>query len=99
MPDLDLFGNEVDAAAQPPRTVAGVARNRDGSYVSNPLVRLYGNGPDGARCKGCAHLVAKERGKTYYKCRLRAGTWEKCSPQSDHRCNWWACAKYQEKAG
>lgn len=97
MPDLDLFGNEVVATDQPPKVVDGVARNRDGSYVRNPLVRLYGKGPEGARCKGCAHLVAKHRSKTYWKCALRAGTWAKCSPVSDHRANWWACGRFEAR--
>lgn len=92
MKTMDLFGNEVKALDTPPRTVAGVARNRDGSFVSNPLVRLYGKGPEGARCKGCTHLVKKRR---WWKCLLRAGTLHTSSPKSDHRCNWWACGKFE----
>lgn len=92
MPDLDLFGNEVVATDAPAKVVDGVARNRDGSYVQNPLVRLYGPGPEGARCKGCAHLVKKRR---WWKCLLRAGTLHTASPKSDHRCHWWACGKFE----
>jgi hypothetical protein len=92
MPDHDLFGNAVVATDAPPRVVDGVARNRDGSYRSNPLVRAYGAGPEGKRCKGCAHLTQKRR---WFKCDLRAGTFEKSSPVSDHRANWWACGKFQ----
>jgi hypothetical protein len=93
----DLFGNPVDTTTPPPRTVAGIARNNDGSFVSNPLVRLFGKGPERARCKACKHLWAKKRGKTYFKCLLRPGTVNTCSPLSDHRANWWACAKFEPK--
>lgn len=93
--NTDLFGNPINPKDQPPRTVAGIARNKDGSFVSNPLVRLFGKGPQGARCKGCKHLHTKKHGKRYFKCLLRPGTVNACSPKRDHRANWWACGKYE----
>jgi len=57
----------------------------------NPLVRAYGPGPEGAKCKTCRHLFRKRMSKVYIKCELRANT---CGPGTDHRANWPACAKY-----
>lgn len=92
MKNVDLFGNEL--VPEPPKVVGGMARNKDGSYVNNPMVKTHGSGPDGARCKQCQHLVAKHYSKVYYKCELRAGTVHKASPASDHRTNWPACSKF-----
>jgi len=58
---------------------------------NNPCVKLYGLGPDGARCKTCTLLF--RRGQ-YFKCRLRNLT---SGPGSDHRANWPACGKYVKK--
>lgn len=78
-----------------PRTVAGIPRNKDGSYTTNPMAVVHGTGPAGTRCKSCAHLHTKQFAKRYHKCLLRPGTVNTHSPRSDHRTNWWACAKFQ----
>lgn len=62
------------------------------SARKNPLVRLYGKGPDGEKCKRCVHLFRHLCGKTYFKCDLRTFT---RGPGSDHKANWTACAKFQ----
>lgn len=93
--DIDLFGNKVEAPKREIHVVDGMARTKSGSFVNNPLVRLYGEGPSGKRCKHCKHLTVKERGKNYYKCDLRTGTFGARSPKSDHRVNWPACGKFE----
>lgn len=92
--DLDLFGDPVQPA--PAKVVDNAARTKSGSFIINPMLRLHGHGPAGARCKGCQHLTAKSRGeRTWYKCDLRMGTLHKTSPKSDHRMNWPACGKFE----
>ena len=59
----------------------------------NPLVRFYGPGPEGATCKGCTHLYAKQYAGRYLKCDLRGDT---NGPGTDHRAGWRACARYEE---
>lgn len=60
----------------------------------NPCIRLYGVGPEGVKCKTCKHLFAHTMGKRWYKCDLRNFTH---GPGSDHRVNWPACARYEER--
>lgn len=91
MNDLDLFGEPVKP--EPAKVVDGAARTKSGSYVVNPLLRPYGPGPEGKRCKHCQHLTQKN--DRWFKCDLRAGTFEKSTPVSDHRANWPACGKFQ----
>lgn len=57
----------------------------------NPCAKLYGPGPDGAKCKGCAVLFSHGASRRYYKCRLRNFTH---GPGSDHRANWPACGRF-----
>jgi hypothetical protein len=80
-----------------PRTVAGIKRNKDGSFTSNPMVVVHGPGPADTRCKACAHLFTKEFSKNYHKCTLRPGTVNTHSPKADHRVNWQACGKFTQK--
>ena len=57
----------------------------------NPCVKLYGFGPDGAKCKGCVLLFAHWTARKFYKCKLRNFTH---GPGSDHRANWPACKRF-----
>ena len=70
----------------------------------NPLVRIYGPGPDGATCKGCRHFSGGPRytgpygghySGRYHKCDLRVRT---AGPGSDHRAGWRACGRYDPGA-
>jgi hypothetical protein len=64
------------------------------STEKNPCVRLYGPGPDGAKCKTCSRLHARTYyPHTYYKCGLRKDT---ACAATDHRVRWRACAKYED---
>lgn len=98
MTTINLFGElvDVDPLATRRRRVLET-RTKSGSYVVNPCLKLYGKGPEGKRCKACKHLLAKRRGRTWYKCELRAGTYHKTSPVSDHRANWPACGRFEPK--
>lgn len=60
----------------------------------NPCVLAYGPGPEGKRCKHCENLYAKRYAGTYYKCSFRGDT---NGPGTDHRVNWRACGKFQER--
>jgi hypothetical protein len=64
------------------------------SYLDpNPMIKVYGVGPNGAKCKTCKHLTSIRPGQNkYYKCSLRGITH---GPGTDHRVNWNACGKYQ----
>ena len=63
------------------------------STEPNPCVRLWGVGPDEAKCKTCTHLVARRYyPRTYYKCDLRKMS---ASTATDHRVSWRACGKYE----
>jgi hypothetical protein len=67
------------------------------STEANPCVRLWGLGPEGAKCKTCTLLVCRTYGPhRYYKCPLRA---DSACAATDHRVGWRACAKYEEKVG
>lgn len=68
---------------------------RQAARKTNPCLRVYGSGPDGAICKLCRHLIAKKFDKTYYKCALRANT---NGPATDHRVRWPACGRYEKDA-
>lgn len=61
--------------------------------AGNPLVVHFGPGPDGARCKTCAHFHVKQYAGTYFKCDLRGDT---NGPGTDHRANWPACGRYEQ---
>lgn len=59
----------------------------------NPCMNLYGKGPQGKLCKDCDHLIRDYyHNKTYFKCELRKLT---RGAGSDHRANWYACAKFE----
>lgn len=63
---------------------------------ANPMIPIYGEGPEGTTCASCVHLVLQ--GGTsgrYLKCELRRNT---RGPATDHRARWPACGKYEEAA-
>ncbi|TXK52354.1 hypothetical protein FVR03_01170 [Pontibacter qinzhouensis] len=59
----------------------------------NPLLKSFGKGPEGERCKNCKHIYRKQYAGTYYKCELRGNT---NGPGTDHRVNWPACGKFEK---
>ena len=80
---IDWFGNPMPVAPKPDPHV-------------NPCLALYGPGPEGKTCDGCALLVGIAKAKTYYKCKQRKYT---NGPATDHKRKWPACAKFEERAG
>ena len=59
----------------------------------NPLVRIFGPGPEGTTCRDCVHLWRHGgHAGRYLKCDLRSFTH---GPGSDHRAGWRACAMYE----
>ena len=73
-----------------PQIVPDTARN-------NPMVVANGILPSAVenniRCKSCIHLFHHQYAKKYYKCDYRHIS---ASASTDHRVNWFACAKYEE---
>lgn len=66
-----------------------------GKFKLNPCVLVFGAGPDGVTCKGCAHLVRNSgHSKNYYKCHFRGNT---SGPGTDHKVRWPACSKYEPR--
>lgn len=62
--------------------------------VMNPLIRFFGTGPSGTKCKTCKFLVINQPGQNkYYKCFKRGIT---NGPGTDHRVGWQSCGKYTE---
>lgn len=61
----------------------------------NPMVRKYGTGPEGTKCKSCRYLYDKKWSRTYYKCELRGDT---NGPGTDHRVNWQSCIRFEEES-
>ena len=61
---------------------------------TNPLLRTFGPGPEGARCKTCTSFVLKGGcARTYFKCKLFGNS---NGPATDWRANWPACGKYEK---
>lgn len=60
---------------------------------ANPLIPIYGSGPNGATCRTCIHLFQVPGVAGHYlKCDLRRNT---SGPGTDHRAKWLACGKYE----
>ena len=70
--------------------VGDIANN----YSPNPMIRKYGRGPEGARCKTCGYLVSTcpTGNKTYWKCSRYSLS---NSDASDFRQKWDACRLYE----
>jgi hypothetical protein len=60
--------------------------------VSNPMIAAYGEGPEGARCRTCAHLTCEQYKEPYYKCKFVG--WRDGMRRS-HNYYWPACGKYE----
>lgn len=58
----------------------------------NPLLPIYGPGPEGSRCGDCVHLYRKGGiAKHVLKCDLRRNT---DGEATDHRAKWPACGRF-----
>jgi len=89
MPTMDdLF--ELRANPDVQRT-AKADRHRQQLLV--PMHRLYGRGPEGARCGACRHLLRTgNANNTYLKCALGPRSH---GPGTDWRARWPACGRFQ----
>lgn len=85
-----VFGVDLDPAV----IEANATRTKSGTLKRNPLLTMYGPGPEGARCGSCSHLflVGGVAGR-YWKCDLRRNTG---GPGTDHRFRWPACGRYEQ---
>lgn len=81
----DLFGNQ---SPQPIKT------GRIGKPKTNPLIRVYGPGPDGAKCRDCQFQFFREFAKKYSKCEKREVS---SSPKTDHNSRYQACGLFRPK--
>lgn len=57
----------------------------------NPMIRAYGTGPTGAKCKNCKQFSCVQYANRYYKCELRGTT----GASTDHNYHFDACGKYE----
>ncbi|RYC70694.1 hypothetical protein [Spirosoma sordidisoli] len=85
---IDLFGQEIPDATPKPNRSAW----HSGTKHGNPCIKVFGPGPEGAKCKTCALLRYVEYSKRYYKCAKRGVS---SSVTTDHLINWPACGQYQ----
>lgn len=73
----------------------GRRHRRSRAATSNPLLAVYGPGPDGAKCGTCVHIFAwGDVAGRYYKCELRRVS---RSVVTDHRVRWPACGRYEKE--
>jgi hypothetical protein len=88
----NLFGEEVSDI--PKKQVKSAWHS--GTKHGNPMVKVYGKGPEGTKCKSCDHLCCNaHNGKRYYKCEYRGVS---ASVTTDHLIGWPTCGKYQPQA-
>ena len=60
----------------------------------NPLIPIFGPGPEGTKCGDCTHLFLRAAAGHYLKCDLRRNTY---GAATDHRARWPTCGRYQER--
>ena len=77
----NLFGELVDTE---------IEKNK--RMKINPMIRVYGKGPEDKRCKHCHFLYGKQYAKIYYKCSFRGDT---NGQGTDHKVNWPTCGKFK----
>lgn len=65
-----------------------------GRSETNPMIKVFGKGPEGTRCRHCEHFGYKQFAKKYYKCDLRGNT----GASTDHNYYFASCGKYKEVA-
>jgi hypothetical protein len=58
----------------------------------NPMVRIYGPGPEGRQCRECRFMEANVHSRTYWKCGKRRNT---NGPATDHRRRWPGCRLFE----
>jgi hypothetical protein len=60
----------------------------------NPLLPIFGEGPEGVTCRSCRHLYRVGGiAKHVLKCDLRRVT---SGEATDHRAGWPSCGRYEE---
>jgi hypothetical protein len=63
-----------------------------GRTETNPMIKVYGKGPEGTKCRNCNHLTCVQYANKYYKCELRGTK----GASTDHNYYFSACGKYVE---
>jgi len=87
---LDLFGEPIP---EPGAAVKPHKARQEG----NPCLLTHGTGSVGQTCKGCVHLrYSQQYANRHWKCDLRKLTH---GAATDHRVNWPACGRYEEREG
>ncbi len=100
MDQLDLWGAAEMPAIEPPTQAMNSRRPLTATQKlhrkskTNPMVEVYGAGPDGARCGDCIQFITKHFDKSYHKCLLRG---DSNGPGTDQRVRWQACVKYEAR--
>lgn len=84
----DLFG-----AA--PKQYAPVLTGKRRDPIPKGYAGIPGTGPEGKKCKHCAHYTLREYAKTYRKCGLMRAVWTG-GRGSDIKASAPACSKFKE---
>ncbi len=69
----------------------GEARRAD-RISDNPLIQLWGFGPEGKTCGDCTHLPVMKQSRKWYKCAQRADLTH--SRKTDQLRRWQACGRF-----
>lgn len=92
METMTLF--DLPAQTNAPSATRKPVKGRSGAYLTNPMLALYGDGPQGRICHNCAHCVSLNyHDHIYHKCELRGITH---GTGTDHRLRWPTCGKYEQ---
>ena len=81
--NLDLFGTPIPTPLK-----------HKGRPKVNPCIKVWGTGPDGAKCGTCQHHYFIRYSRKYPKCGKRG---DKGSASTDHSSRYPACGAYEEK--
>ena len=90
----DLFGNPEPIPLPTKRDKRGRKLPKP-KPKTNPLIPVYGPGPDGTKCGGCVHHFFKSYAKNYPKCGIRPDG----AAATDHSSRYASCGKFEPKPG
>jgi hypothetical protein len=85
----DLFGQEIRIDVKNPKRSKIKKKPK-----INPLIAVFGKGPEVKKCGSCAFHYYKSFAKDYPKCRKRTPG----GAATDHSSRYEACGAYQEES-
>lgn len=97
-PERDLMALPTQSPLLPGTPEAPIERPRGVERAKRIQIvyRVYGRGPDGAKCKTCRHLFYQGHARQFPKC----GVWGATKgTATDWSTRYDACGKYEERKG